>query len=133
MNNISWDNEDLGLSFEKAYGRITIFKTTIEALGYPANFRFLFDEDHKQFAIESCSYDACGSHTLAEIIPDETYQLKSMDLVQFIYHACDWDENYTYRIKGIIVPIRNMVIFDLSQAIKSKDLRELKMMEKAGS
>ncbi|WP_295094805.1 hypothetical protein [Ruminococcus sp.] len=133
MNNLSWDNEELGLSFEKAYGRINIFKNTLAALGYPANFRFLFDGVNRKFAIECCQYESSGSLQLPDQFIEDNYEIKSMDLVKFIYQTCGWNEKYLYRTKGIIVPIRNMVIFDLSQAIKFKDLRELKMMEKAGS
>ena len=33
MENLSWENADLGISFSVAYGRITVFKTTLKAIG----------------------------------------------------------------------------------------------------
>lgn len=50
MEHITWDHNDLGISFAASSGRITIFKTTMKALNYPPYFRFLLDTDHKQFA-----------------------------------------------------------------------------------
>ena len=82
---------------------------------------------------QAAAKESSGSLQLPDQFIEDNYEIKSMDLVKFIYQTCGWDEKYLYRTKGIIVPIRNMVIFDLSQAIKFKDLRELKMMEKAGS
>lgn len=35
MENLSWENADLGISFSVAYGRITVFKTTLKAIGLP--------------------------------------------------------------------------------------------------
>ena len=39
---ITWDFTVPGISFNTDSGRITIFKTTLKAMGYPEFFHFLF-------------------------------------------------------------------------------------------
>lgn len=114
MENLSWENADLGISFSVAYGRITIFKTTLKAIGLPQYFRFLLDPENGKLAVEKCSYQSSGAHQLPEDTSHDGYELKSMDMVRFIYQTCGWDMKSTYRIRGIAVPDRDMVVFDLT-------------------
>lgn len=123
MKQIVWNHSDPGISFAAPSGRITIFKTTLKALGYPSYFRFLLDTDHKQFGIECCGYESDGSHQLPEKMTREHYDIKSMDMVKFIFQTCGWDIKSTYRIKGIAVPDRRMVVFDLTTALKVAEIR----------
>ena len=44
-------------------------------------------------------------------------------MVRFIYQICNWDARMTYRIKGIAVPERKMVVFDLNDALKVREGR----------
>lgn len=118
MEQTTWDYSDPGISFAISYGRITIFKTTLKALNYPPYFRFLLDTDHKQFGIECCGYESDGSHQLLDVMTREHYDIKSMDLVRFIYETCGWDKKYTYRINGIAMPDHRMIVFDLTTALK---------------
>ena len=41
----NWDLTAPGISFSARTGRITIFKTTIEALGHPEYFHFRFSPE----------------------------------------------------------------------------------------
>lgn len=124
MEQTVWTQSNLGISFAASTGRITIFKTTLKALGYPPYFRFLLDTDHKQFGIECCGYESDGSHQLPDEITEEHYDIKSMDMVRFIYQTCGWDKRFTYRIKGIAIPDRRMVMFDLTMALKVAEFRK---------
>ena len=117
MEQITWTHSDPGISFAASSGRITIFKTTLKAMGYPPYFRFLLDTDHKQFGIECCGFESSGSHQLPERIADDHYDIKCMDLVRFIYQTCGWDMKSTYRIKGIPAPDHRMIVFDLTAAL----------------
>lgn len=112
------ETSDPGISFYLPRGRITIFKTTLAALGYPDNFRFLLDNDKRQLAIEGCSFGAVGSHQLKKIPEGHSLDIISKDMVQFIYQTCDWESDSTYRIMGITMPNRKMVVFDLNSAQK---------------
>lgn len=118
MEYIAWDHNDLGISFAVSAGRITIFKTTLTALEYPPFFRFLLDTENKQFGIECCEFESSGSHQLPEEMPQERYDIKSKDMVKFIYRICGWDTSSTYRIKGIAIPDQHMVVFDLTAALR---------------
>lgn len=121
MENLSWENADLGISFSAAYGRINVFRTTLKALGLPPYYRFLLDSTSKTLAVEKCSYKSSGSHHLPEDTSRDRYELKSMDMVRFIYQTCGWDVKSTYRIRGIAVPERSMVVFDLTTAYRVQE------------
>ena len=49
---IAWDFSIPGISFNLDSGRITIFKTTLKAIGYPEFFHFLFSPEDRVFGIE---------------------------------------------------------------------------------
>lgn len=121
MENQLWESKNLGISFSFPYGRITLFRTTLKAIGLPTYFRFLLDPENRKLAIERCTFESIGSHQLSEDTSRDRYELKSMDLVRFIYNTCGWDKKSTYRIKGIAVPDRNMVVFDLVPALRVQE------------
>lgn len=75
----------------------------------------------KTLAVEKCSYKSSGSHHLPEDTSRDRYELKSMDMVRFIYQTCGWDMKSTYRIRGIAVPERSMVVFDLTTAYRVQE------------
>lgn len=115
-----WKADDLGINFAISCGRITLFRTTIKELDYPLYYRFLLDQENKQFAIECCDFESAGSHQLPEDNP-EHYDVISLDLVRFIYRLCGWDRKSSYRIKGIAVPEHRMVVFDLTKALRYQE------------
>lgn len=45
----------LGLTFNVEDGRITIFRSTLEALGWPTHYRFLYNREAKQVAVQNCT------------------------------------------------------------------------------
>ncbi len=122
MEKAVWKADDLGINFAISYGRITIFQTTMKELGFPLYYRFLLDQENRQFAIECCEFESIGSHQWPEDDRDH-YDVISIDLVRFIYRLCGWDKKYSYRIKGIAVPEQKMVIFDLTNALRFKEHR----------
>ncbi|MBR0392582.1 MAG: hypothetical protein IJK38_09700 [Oscillospiraceae bacterium] len=111
---IAWDYSSPGISFNVVSGRITIFKQTLVAMGYPEYFRFLFDPEEQFFGIEPCSIDDYGANWLPEEMTREHYDLKSKDLVRFVYRSCGWQKKLTYRIAGTVDGKR--VYFDLRTA-----------------
>lgn len=46
-------------------------------------------------------------------------------MVRLIYQICGWNVKSTYRIKGIAVPDRRMVLFDLTAAMRVAEGRRL--------
>ena len=116
---VIWDNTSPGISFNIKTGRITIFKQTLVALGYPEFFRFLFSPEDMVFGIEPCGIDDGGAHRLPDEITREHYDIKSIDLVRFVYRTCGWKKKLTYRIAGEkYAPDRRLVVFDLRRAFE---------------
>ncbi len=97
---IAWDYSVPGISFNVVTGRITIFKTTLAATEYPEYFRFLFSPEDLVFGIEPCAIDDGGAQRLPDEITRAHYDIKSIDLVRFIYQSCGWKKKLTYRIAG---------------------------------
>lgn len=120
MEKAAWEAKNLGINIALTCGRITIFRTTLKELGYPPYYRFLLDQEKKQFAIECCEFESSGSHQLPEE-RREHYDVISIDLVRFIYRLCGWDKKSSYRIKGIAIPSRRMVVFDLAKALRYQE------------
>ena len=61
---VSWDPEQPGITFSAKYGRILIFKRTLDLLGFPECYRFLFSPEDQLFAVQACKISDEGSHTL---------------------------------------------------------------------
>ena len=112
-----WDLTAPGISFSAQSGRITIFKTTIEALGHPEYFHFRFSPEDRMFAVEVCESGDGGSYRLPAELTRKHYDFKCIDLVRFVFKTCKWDKRRTYRIAGKVYrPAGNMVYFDLDTA-----------------
>lgn len=116
---VIWDNTSPGISFNIKTGRITIFKQTLVALGYPEFFRFLFSPEDMVFGIEPCGIDDGGAHRLPDEITREHYDIKSINLVRFVYRTCCWKKKLTYRIAGEkYAPDSKLICFDLRKAFE---------------
>ena len=81
-------------------GRITIFKQTLVEMGYSEFFRFLFSPEEMMFGIELCGIDDGGAHRSPDKMTREHYDIKSKELVCFVYRSCRWQKRLTYRIAG---------------------------------
>ena len=114
---VIWDSASPGISFNIESGRITIFKKTLVAMGYPEFFRFRFSPEDLFFGIEPCGIDDGGAHRLPEEITREHYDIKSKGLVRFVYKTCGWQKKLTYRVPGEkYAPDSHLVYFDMRQA-----------------
>ena len=116
---IVWDYSVPGISFNVDSGRITIFKTTLKVMGYPEYFHFLFSPEDLVFGIEPCEIDDGGAYRLPDVINREHHDLKSKDLVRFVYQTCGWRKKLTYRIPGVRqAPDSRTVYFNLRKALE---------------
>ena len=114
---VIWDFAIPGISFNVNSGRITIFKATLVALGYPEYFRFRFDPEQRIFGIEPCDMKDGGSYRLPKVFNREHYELKCKDLVRFVYETCGWKKKLTYRAAGeLYSPDEKLIFFDLQRA-----------------
>ena len=86
---------------------------------YPEHFRFLFSSEDQVFGIEPCEMDDGGAHRLPEIVKRDHYDIKSKDLVRFVFQSCGWAKKLTYRVPGVRkAPDSHTVYFDLQQALE---------------
>lgn len=122
----SWNYSTPGVSFKLSKGRITIFKTTLDTLGRPEYFQFMFSPEEKMFAIQACEMDDDGAHRMPQITSRDYIEITSVALVRFVYRTCGWKEKYTYRIPGIAYQEQRLVSFDL---LKALEIHEGKLME----
>ncbi len=114
---VIWDYTTPGISFSIKSGRITIFKTTLEAMGYPEYFHFRFSPEDLMFGVEPCHIDDGGSHRLPDELAREHFDIKCKALVRFVYQTCGWSKQLTYRIPGEkYADDGRLVVFDLRRA-----------------
>ena len=123
---VVWDYSMPGISFCLKSGRVTIFKTTLEVIGYPEFYRFLYNPDTKMMAIEPCAMNAPGAYALVNVKKEETYDVSSMSFVRIMYHENGWNEEISYRIAGVAYPQDRAVEFDLTKAL---EIHEGRVME----
>lgn len=124
---ISWDLTTPGISFEKSWGRIRLFKSTLTAMSDPEYVRFLFTPEDRMFAVEPCSADDEGAYRLVHYGRDEYVEIRCKALVRFVYRSCGWNEKVSYRIAGeIYSPDSQLVFFDL---LRAYEIHEGRVME----
>ena len=75
---IIWDYSVPGISFNVDSGRITIFKTTLVAMGYPEYFHFLFSPEDLAFGIEPCNIDDGGANRLPDNLYEKQYRKQTV-------------------------------------------------------
>lgn len=113
MNERTWNQRMLGLTFNAVDGRITIFRSTLEALGWPAHYRFLYNRKAKQVAVQNCTAEDAGSHKTPKLNASNSCEIKCMALVKMLYRDMRWERNNTYRLEGKSIPGQQLVSFDL--------------------
>ncbi len=116
---IIWDYSTPGISFNIDSGRITIFKSTLMAMGYPEFFHFRLSPENLVLGIEPCGIDDGGAKRLPETLKRDHYDIKSKGLVRFVFQSCGWTKKLTYRVPGMReAPDGHTVYFDLRQALE---------------
>ena len=103
----------LGLTFNVDDGRITIFRSTLEALGWPTYYRFLYNREAKQVAVQNCTAEDAGAHKTPKLTVSNSCEIKCVALVRMIYRDMRWNRNNTYRLEGKSIPRQQLVSFDL--------------------
>ena len=113
MNERIWNQRMLGLTFNVEDGRITIFRSTLEALGWPTHYRFLYNREAKQVAVQNCTAEDAGAHKTPKLTVSNSCEIKCVALVRMIYRDRRWNRNNTYRLEGKSIPRQQLVSFDL--------------------
>lgn len=73
----TWQKNMMGLTFRYADGRISIFKSALEAIGRPEFYHFLYNPAKQMFAIQACGIDEEGANRLPKHSTDDRYEIKS--------------------------------------------------------
>lgn len=110
----------IGISMSMKYGRFTLYRATLEVLGFPEYYRFLLNIEEKKLVVQACGIDDKGSHRLPEIKQKQCCEIKSVQMACLIFKNCSWDENYTYSINGVGFPEQNLVQYDLMEVVAVK-------------
>lgn len=128
---VFWDLKQPGISFNLTDGRITIFKSTLDIIGYPEYYRFLFSPEDRLFAVQKCGISDPGANRLGEL-QQMHFAVKTMDLVRFVYQSCCWKQKITYRVAGVGFREDGTVQFDLTTAYEIHEGRVRKANTKIG-
>ena len=51
--------------------------------------------------IEPCNIDDGGANRLPDNLTRDHYDIKSKDLVRFVFQSCGWKKKLTYRVPGV--------------------------------
>lgn len=113
-------NTSITIDIKKS--RIRIFKTTIQAIGCPKKIQLLVNPKSKSVAIKALEKELSGdqAHTLH---PDarDGYEIYSR---AFITKLCEvaggLDKNYSYRMKGNIIPNEKLAVFSMETLVRNE-------------
>lgn len=112
-----------GISFSKKRGEIMVFRSTIQALSEPVYIRFLMNMEKGCLAVQACERKTVDCFKVPIYDPKEwTFRIYSDAMQRLLWMRCGWENNYTYRVNGILHPEYNLVEFDLNTAEQIVDV-----------
>ena len=71
-----WYSGMLGVTFNANEGRITIFRSMLEALGWPTYYRFLYNRKMGQIAVQACKAENAGAHRVTRLNETNSCEIK---------------------------------------------------------
>ena len=99
--NPTWHAGVLGMTLNVDEGRITIFRSTLEVLGWPSHYRFLYNPQMNQIAVQVCSATDAGAHRVGKLNEFSSCEIKCVAFVRMVYKNAQWDKRSTAYSKGI--------------------------------
>lgn len=120
-----WHAGILGMTLNVDEGRITIFRSTLEALGWPAHYRFLYNPQMNQIAVQVCSAADAGAHRVGKLNEFSSCEIKCVAFVRMIYKNAKWDKRRSYRMIGNPFPEQRLVSFQIQEALPIENGRVL--------
>ena len=106
-------------------GRITIFRSTLEALGWPSHYRFLYNPQMNQIAVQVCSAADAGAHRVGKLNEFSSCEIKCVAFVRMVYKNAKWDKRRSYRMIGNPFPEQRLVSFQIQEALPIENGRVL--------
>lgn len=120
-----WHDEILGTTFSMDEGRITIFRSTFEMLGWPSHYRFLYNPQMNQIAVQACKAESAGAHRVGKLNEFSSCEIKCVAFVRMVYKNAYWDKHRSYRMIGNLFPEQKLVSFQLQDALPIENGRVL--------
>ena len=85
-----WYSGMLGVTFNANEGRITIFRSMLEALGWPTYYRFLYNRKMGQIAVQACKAENAGAHRVTRLNETNSCEIKCVAFSRMIYELIDF-------------------------------------------
>lgn len=120
-----WHASVLGMTLNVDEGRITIFRSTLEALGWPSHYRFLYNPQMNQIAVQVCSAADAGAHRVGKLNEFSSCEIKCVAFVRMVYKNAKWDKRRSYRMIGNPFPEQRLVSFQIQEALPIENGRVL--------
>ena len=86
-----WYSGMLGVTFNANEGRITIFRSMLEALGWPTYYRFLYNWKMGQIAVQACKAENAGAHRVTRLNETNSCEIKCVAFSRMIYQDAHWN------------------------------------------
>ena len=120
-----WHAGVLGMTLNVDEGRITIFRSTLETLGWPSHYRFLYNPQMNQIAVQVCSAADAGAHRVGKLNEFSSCEIKCVAFVRMVYKNAKWDKRRSYRMIGNPFPEQRLVSFQIQEALPIENGRVL--------
>ena len=116
-----WYSGMLGVTFNSEEGRITIFRSTLETLGWPTPYRFLYNRTMGQIAVQACRAENAGAHRVTTLNETNSCEIKCVAFSRMIYQNAHWNMKRSYRLVGKSFPEQSLVSFSITDAIPTEN------------
>ena len=107
-----WHASVLGMTLNVDEGRITIFRSTLETLGWPSH-----NPQMNQIAVQVCSAADAGAHRVGKLNEFSSCEIKCVAFVRMVYKNAKWDKRRSYRMIGNPFLEQRLVSFQIQEAL----------------
>ncbi|MCD8107022.1 MAG: hypothetical protein LUE20_03540 [Oscillospiraceae bacterium] len=116
------DNFIPGISLSKKYGKIVVFRSTMQALSEPKYIKFLINTEKGCLAIQACEKKTIDCFKVPIYESKEVeFRIYSDVLLRMLWKRYGWDSGYTYHMDGVLYSEHGIVEFNLNEAVLLAD------------
>lgn len=119
---IHQDRRGIKIVFKYNKNAIRIYKEVVEKLGYPRFIQLLINPEEKKLYIVGTNQSGASSIEVPEIslFPHQGFLLHGSMFIRKIFRFMLWEQNYTYSVTGLYSAEKDVIIFNLSDAVMTK-------------
>lgn len=132
-----WHAGVLGMTLNVDEGRITIFRSTLETLGWPSHYRFLYNPQMNQIAVQVCSAADAGAHRVGKLNEFSSCELGNACISQltaayntYYHNAKEMIAMITATLILLLIIILCIFSFVLYSCVKVSAMAERKLEER---